>query len=144
MNALMLYNPLEGIRPSRWLWDRFFTPSRFGEFFEEEPVLAPRVDVTETETEYTIKADLPGFKEEGIKLEVKDGRLILTAKHEEEKEEEKEHYRLRERRYGSYERIFGLPDDVDTEHIEAKTDKGVLTVTLPKKEESKPKRIEIH
>jgi HSP20 family protein len=144
MNGLTIYNPLELVRPSRWLWDRFFTPSIFGELVEEERVMSPRVDVTENEKEYTIKADLPGFKDEGINLEVKDGRLTLTARREEEKEEEKENFRLRERVSGSYERTFGLPEDVDTEHIGAKMDKGVLTVTLPKKEESKPKKIEIH
>jgi len=130
------------------MWGRDLLPSMFRTSLfdltdEDDTVRVPRVDVTETETEFNIKAELPGFAKKEIDLEVADGVLTLSAEHTEEKEEKKENYHLRERHYGSYSRSFRLPEGVDSEKIDAKMENGVLNVILPKREEEKPKKIEV-
>lgn len=143
MTALTLYDPLKGLLPRRRLFDDLFRPFFFDTFEEKEYTIVPRVDVAETEHEYLVTAELPGFAEKEIQLELNDRQLKLTAEHEEEKKEEQEEYHLRERRYGTYVRVFNLPENVDREKINAKMENGVLKVTLSKTEESKPKKIEI-
>lgn len=103
----------------------------------------PAVDIVEEEDRYLIKADLPGMAENEIEVKVHDGVLVLSGKREETKEEQKEGGFYRERRYGSFCRQFTLGSTVDAQKIEASYDKGVLTVSLPKKEETKPRQIEI-
>ena len=97
-----------------------------------------RADIRETDKEYIIEADMPGVKKEDIKLELRDGVLTIGAEHKEQIDEEKENYIRKERRYGSCSRSFRV-DGVNQEKVTAKYDEGVLTVTLPKTEESKPK-----
>lgn len=143
MTALTLYNPLRRHVLSRGLFNDFFRPLNTDFFETEERELTPRVDIAETDNEFTLTADLPGFTENEINLEVEDGQLTLLARHEEEKEEEKENFHLKERKFGAYRRIFYLPDTVDGEKINAKMAKGVLTMVIPKREETKPKKIEI-
>lgn len=144
MLDLIKYNPFRETLPDRLFNSWFFGPSIFRRFEEEDEGLTlPKVDVTEGEKEFTVTAELPGYTKEEIKVEVENGRLSLRAEHNEEKEEKKEHYHLRERRYGSFVRTFGLPENVDAEKIEAKTKDGILTLTIPKVEEVTPKTIEV-
>lgn len=107
--------------------------------------IKPKVDVYGTDKEYVIKADLPGIDESDLSVEVKDDILILSAeKKHEEKTEDKGYYRV-ERSYGSFRRILNIPKDADKEHISAKLQKGVLHITMPRKEsvESGSKKIAI-
>jgi len=106
--------------------------------------LYPPVDITESETGYSIKADLPGLSKEDIKVNVADGTLSITGekKHEVEKKEKDRYYHF-ERSYGRFIRSFSLPSHVDGKNIEAKYANGVLEVHLKKTEESKPKAIEV-
>lgn len=106
--------------------------------------LYPRVDITESETGYTIKADLPGLSKEDIKVNVADGTLSISGekKHEVEKKEKDRYYHF-ERSYGRFTRSFSLPAHVDGKNVEAKYANGVLEVHLKKTEESKPKAIEV-
>jgi HSP20 family protein len=144
MLDLIKYNPFRETLPDRLFRSGFFGPSIFRHLEEDEEGLTiPKVDVTEGDKEFTVTAEVPGYAKEEIKVEVENGRLSLHAEHKEEKEEKKEHYHLRERRYGSFTRTFGLPENVDAEKIEAKVKDGVLTVSIPKVEETKPKAIEI-
>lgn len=143
MTALTLYRPWRERMWGRDLLPSMFRTSLFDLTDEDDTVRVPRVDVTETETEFNIKAELPGFAKKEIDLEVADGVLTLSAEHTEEKEEKKENYHLRERHYGSYSRSFRLPEGVDSEKIDAKMENGVLNVILPKREEEKPKKIEV-
>jgi len=94
---------------------------------------APAVDFTDTEKAYELTAELPGIDEKDIEVKVANGILSIKGEKQEEKEEKKKDYYLRERNFGSFERSFQLPDSVDTDKIEASFKKGVLTVTLPKK-----------
>jgi len=88
---------------------------------------------------------LPGMDEKNIEVKVADGTLTIKGEKQEEKEEKKKDYYLRERSFGSFERSFAIPEGVDVDKIEASFKKGVLTLTLPKKPEAqKPaKKIDI-
>ena len=96
---------------------------------------APAVDFTDTEKAYEITAELPGIDEKNVDVKVANGVLTIKGEKQEEREEKKKDYYLRERNFGSFERAFQVPDGVDADKIEANFKKGVLTVTLPKKPE---------
>ena len=106
---------------------------------------APAVDVVESENAYEIKAEMPGMDEKNIEVKVANGNLTIKGEKQEEKEEKKKDYYLHERKFGSFERSFSIPEGVDTDKIEAAFKNGVLNVTLPKKPEAqKPaKNIEV-
>jgi HSP20 family protein len=93
---------------------------------------APAVDIADNEKAYEITAELPGMDESNIDVKFSDGTLTIKGEKKDEKEEKKKDYYLSERRYGSFQRSFGVPDGVDAEKIEAHFKNGVLTVTLPK------------
>jgi HSP20 family protein len=105
----------------------------------------PVVDVTETESEYRVKAELPGMEEKDIDIALTGGVLMIKGEKRQEQEEKKENYFVSERRYGTFQRSFRLPEDVDPEKIEASMKSGVLTLTLPKRPEAqaKAKKIEV-
>ena len=104
-------------------------------------------DIQDTGKEYVLEAELPGFNKEDIHVDVQDGVLTISAKHEEkqdEKDEKSGKYVLRERRYGSYQRSFNL-NGVDAKNIQGAYENGVLKLTLPKEQPTVPEthRIEI-
>jgi HSP20 family protein len=105
----------------------------------------PAVDVTETDKAYEITSELPGMDEENIEVKLANGVLTIRGEEHEEKEEKKKGYYMRERSYSSFERTFQVPDDVETDKIEASFKKGVLIVTLPKTAEAQKaeKKIEV-
>ena len=105
----------------------------------------PAVNVVESAKAYEITAELPGMDEKNIEVKVTDGTLTIKGEKLEEKEEKETDYYLSERRFGSFERSFDVPESVDLSKIEATFKKGVLTVALPKKAEAqKPeKKIEV-
>ncbi len=115
--------------------------------FFSEPVSArpwyPAVDIAETENEIVLAADVPGVKMDDIDIKVENGTLTISGKREFQKQEEKGGYHRIERSYGSFQRVFTLPDSVDTEKVEASYEDGVLKVVLPKKEVAKPKTIKV-
>jgi HSP20 family protein len=92
----------------------------------------PAVDVAERDKTFEITAELPGLDEKNVEVKVANGMLTIKGEKKEEKEEKKKDYYLSERRYGSFERRFQIPDGVETDKIEATFKKGLLTVTLPK------------
>ena len=118
---------------------RDFWRSPFRALADFEPLWSSKlatsfaVDVTETDAAYEITAELPGMDEKNIDVKVVNGGLTIKGEKKDEKEEKKNDYYVSERRYGSFERYFRLPEGVDSEKIEANFKKGVLTVTLPKK-----------
>ncbi|QYY32738.1 Hsp20/alpha crystallin family protein [Cupriavidus pinatubonensis] len=116
-----------------------FTPARLPRFGLEpfwrhdwSMPSAPSVDLSETEKTYELTAELPGMDEKDIEVKLANGGLTIKGEKREEKEEKEKDYYLRERRFGSFERYFQLPDGVDADKIEARFNKGVLTITLPK------------
>jgi HSP20 family protein len=107
--------------------------------------MRPSVDVKETEGEIVVTADLPGIDEKDITLTLKDGVLAIRGEKTAERKEEQENYHMMERSYGSFQRSIRLPDTIDEDQVEARFEKGVLTVTLKKRPEAARahKRIEI-
>lgn len=98
--------------------------------------LLPAVDVAENDKQYEISAELPGMDEKDVEIKLSNGMLTIKGEKNEKKEESDKGYYLSERRYGSFQRSFQVPDGVDTDKIEASVKKGVLTVTLPKTPEA--------
>jgi HSP20 family protein len=120
---------------------REFLPRRLEGAFpglsrESEGMVVPSVDIKETDKSLTLTAELPGIDEKDVELSVRNGMLTLKGEKKYEHEEEKEDVHMLERSYGSFQRSFRLPDTVDTDRIEARFDKGVLKVAMPKKAEA--------
>jgi HSP20 family protein len=123
----------------------FGRPSRRGNGREEItlPEWTPLADITEDEKEYLIKAELPEMKKEDVKVTVENGVLTISGERKFEKEEKKRKYHRVERGYGTFMRSFALPDDADFNKVNAEFKSGVLTVHVPKSEQTKLKQIEV-
>ena len=125
------------VRPSRSpfnLFDSFFNDSRLptASINDNGISYSPRVDVKESDTAYEISAELPGTEDKDIEITVVDGVLTLKGDKNAENEIEEDNYYRKERVYGSFERSFRLPDEVEADKVEANYKNGVLTVGLPK------------
>ena len=129
---------------------RSFSPSLFGRW----PRLVgenggttvewtPAADISETEKEYLVKAELPGVKREDVKVNLDDGVLTIEGERRQEKEEKGEKTHRVERFYGSFSRSFTLPDNADAQHIRAESKDGILNVHVPKLKMEKTKPVEI-
>jgi HSP20 family protein len=113
--------------------------------------LAPYgVDVREDADHIFVEAELPGFKKEEVDINMENSTLTISAEHKEshkgsneEKPSDKADWLLRERRYSRFQRSFTLPATVDPQSVQAKLNDGILTVTLQKREESKPRLITV-
>ena len=93
----------------------------------------PRVDISENDGQYLVKADIPGVAKEDIKITVDNDVLTIQGERKQEQEEENKHFHRVERFYGSFIRSFTLPDDADAAALKAAAQEGQLTVTIPKK-----------
>lgn len=107
------------------------------------PSFIPAFEVKETKDAFIFKADLPGVQEKDLDISLTGDRLVVSGKRESEKREENERYFAYERNFGSFSRAFTLPEGVDADHIAADLKDGVLNLTLPKKPEVQPKRIQV-
>ena len=96
----------------------------------------PAVDVIETEKSHKVVAELPGMDEKNIEVKIANGMLTIKGEKQEDKEEEKQDYYVRERSFGSFERTLPVPDGVDLDKVDASFKNGVLTVALPKTAEA--------
>jgi HSP20 family protein len=105
---------------------------------------APAVDIFETEQELVVKADLPDVKPEELDIRVENNILTLRGERKFEKKVTEDKYLRVERSYGSFSRSFSLANTVNTEAIKADYKDGVLTLSIPKREEAKPKQIKVH
>ncbi len=103
----------------------------------------PAVDISESESEYLIKAELPGVKKEDIKVTLQEGVLTIQGERKQEKEEKGRKYHRIERSYGTFMRSFTLPDSVDDSKVSAEFRDGLLSLHVPKSEKAKPKAIEV-
>jgi len=122
------------------LMDRFFSRTPFSEFHTE---WTPSIDISETDGEITVRAELPGMDSEDLDVNVAGD--LLSIKGEKKKEEEKKDkgYYVSESYFGSFQRNIRLPAEVQSDKVQAKFKDGVLNITLPKSEETKPKKIQI-
>ncbi len=141
MNNLRLFNPIanDGLES---VFNRFFSPIAF-----DADVSPPklRIDVSEKDDSYTVKADIPGVKKEDIKVRVDNNIVQIDAEVKEEKETKSDGGKLlrSERYYGSVSRSFSLAQDVDDARAQAKYADGVLTLELPKRAIAKSKQLAV-
>ena len=143
--------------PSREVWEPFGSLQRDMERLFEDfsrdfgwgpPAaagagMAPRVDVSETDSEIKIEAELPGVDEKDVEVVLSNGRLTIKGEKKQEKEEKKKDYHMVERSYGSFARSIALPFQADPDKVKATFAKGVLNVTVPKPPEVKAKEKKI-
>jgi HSP20 family protein len=114
------------------LFDNFFRGFDLEPFESRMGAFSPKVDVTENDKEIKISAELPGMEEKDIDVSLQKDMLTIKGEKKEEKEDKgKDYYRM-ERSYGSFSRTIPLPVEVETDKVEAKFKKGVLSITLPK------------
>ena len=104
---------------------------------------APALDVAEDKDNYTVRVELPGLKREDIEVSLQDGALVISGERSEEKVSEGTEIHRRERFYGKFQRALSLSEPVKADKVKADYKDGVLTVTLPKTEEAKPKKIDV-
>ncbi len=142
--SLMRWQPFEELMSLREAMDRLFEES----IVWPRSLLAPAaqtfaVDIYETKDDVVVKASLPGVKPEDVEVSVVGDTLTIKGEVKEEKDIKEENYIRKERRYGSFCRSFTLPVSVNADKATAEFENGVLTLTLPKAEEVKPKTIAI-
>lgn len=103
----------------------------------------PALDVQEDKDKFMIRAELPGLKREDIDVSLQDGALVISGERQSEKIEEGVEVHRQERFYGKFQRALTLPEPVVADKVKADYKDGVLTVTLPKTEEAKPRKIDV-
>lgn len=127
------------------LVERFFEPGRFFPEFWSGRTFMPAVDVSESDGEIIVKAEIPGIESKDLDINLTGDVLTIKGEKKEEKREEGKNVHRLERTYGSFSRSFTLPCEVEAEKVEAKYKDGVLSLRLPKAEAcmKKSKRIQI-
>ena len=145
MSNLTRWDPFREMMTLRSMMDRMFDETFFGprSDWSEQVNWGLALDVAETGDGFVVKASLPGINPDDLEITYNNNILTIKGQVEEEKDSEERRYHLRERRYGSFSRSITLPSSVKADAIEANYDAGVLTLTLPKMEETKPKRIAV-
>ncbi len=144
--ALVKYNPLRELRGMQEQMNRLLNLSWNHDLAGEdikEGIWQPAVDIFETEESIVIKAELPDVDQKDIDVRIEDNTLILKGERKHEGEVKKENYHRIERYFGSFQRSFSLPATIQQDNVSATCERGVLTITLPKKEETKPKQIKV-
>ena len=138
---LIKYRPLKDL-----IWgNRFddFLDDIFDTTIWDSKGFYPNVDIRNETNSYVMEADLPGLTEKDIDVNVENNLLTISSVKEDKKEQKKDGYILKERRGYSFTRSFVLPEDVDRKKIQAQFKNGVLNITIGKKPEAKPKKIEV-
>jgi HSP20 family protein len=143
--ALMRWEPLGGIMSLRRDMDRLFE-----DFFDRSPFRAgqegmnePAIEVADAGDHIAVKMQVPGIEKEKLQLEIANDTLTIKGEMQEEDKQEEKHYYRREFRYGAFSRTIPLPTGVQEDQAKAQLKDGVLTVTVPKGEQNKTKRITI-
>jgi len=141
--AIVKYKPLRELHSMQEQMSRLLDMAWSREPGEElrEGVWHPPVDIFENDEAVIIKAELPGVDQSDIEVKIEESMLVIRGERRQDTEVRKENYHRIERYYGPFQRSFSLPQSIDREKVTATCDKGVLTITLPKKEEIKPKQI---
>lgn len=103
----------------------------------------PTTDISETDDSFEVRAELPGVSKDDVQISVKENLLTIKGEKRQENLDDRKNYKRIERLYGTFERHFTLPPKVDADNINASFSDGVLTLTIPKPEEVKPKEIPI-
>jgi HSP20 family protein len=144
--AIVKYNPLRELRTMQDQMNRLLNLSWNHDLGGEdikEGIWQPAVDIYETEESIVIKAELPEVDQKDIEVRIENGTLTIKGERKHEGDVKKENYHRIERYFGAFQRCFSLPTTIRQENVTAVCEKGVLTITLPKKEETKPNQINI-
>lgn len=140
--TLVRFEPLRDMELFHNRIRRFFNDSPSYDFNMSES-FSPRIDISEDEKNILVEVEIPGVKKEDIKITLQDNILTLQGeKKKEEKEEGKNFFRT-ERKYGSFKRCFTLPEEIDSDKVDAKFNDGILNITLKKLEVKQAKEKEI-
>ena len=147
MRTLTRWNPYREMLSLRNMMDQVWEDSLVRRLDETtDPTmtsLTVPIDMYEKNGDFVIRTELPGLKAEDIDISIDDSSLTIKGEFEREKEEQDDNMLFQELRYGKFQRTVNLPSQVDSDHIDAAFEEGVLKVTLPKTEESKPKQISV-
>jgi HSP20 family protein len=145
MVNLMTYDPFREIRALQDEVNRLFasTFSRTGDGDLMRGSWSPNVDIFENKDQIVIEAELPGLRPEDVDISIENNVLTIHGERKFEKKDETDNYLRVERSYGSFTRSFTLPPTVSSENVDAVFENGLLRLTLAKREEAKPKKIEI-
>jgi HSP20 family protein len=144
--AIVRWEPFRDLLTTQREFDRLFKEAfspMSGETEVSTRSWAPPVDIYETEDAIVLKAELPGIDPKDVEVRVEDNTLYLKGERNYEKEVKEQNYHRIERSYGSFARSFSLPNSIDAEKVKAEYKDGLLTLTMPKREETKPKTIKI-
>ena len=125
------------------VFDRFFDNTWLSESDKGISSWIPAFDISETETEYVITGEIPGIDAKDLDITLKDEILTIKGEKKHEKEDKDKSYHRVERYYGSFSRSFRVSDKVKTDELDATYKDGVIRLTLPKREDTKPKKIEV-
>ena len=125
----------------RWFEDSLVSPSRFARVFGEGAETP--LDMYQTDESVVVKATVPGVKPEELEITISGDTLTIKGETKKEEEVKEENYFRKERSYGAFTRSVLLPHSLETDKAEATFDNGVLTLTIPKAEEIKPRQIKI-
>jgi HSP20 family protein len=136
--TLTRWDPFGELAELRSRFDRMFD-----QFDGRERVWTPPIDVVRDNGNLVIHAELPGIRPEEVNIEVEDDILTVSGEHEERKDKEDEHFVRRERHYGAFSRSVALPPGVEAKEITAKTQNGVVEVTIPLPKEAKKETVKI-
>lgn len=140
---LTRWDPFREMVSMRRAVDRLMENSLGEEWDQQSREWSLALDVVENEDSYLIRATVPGVKPEDLEITFNKGMLTIRGELKDESEKTQGQYHLRERRYGAFSRSVTLPANVKADDIQADYLDGILTLTLPKAEEAKPKRIQI-
>jgi len=140
--ATTSYNPFAELEAIREQFNKVLNSATE---VKNDIAFAPIVNTREGDDAYYVEVELPGVKKEDISIDVNEDVLTISGERKIKEEQKEENFYKVESVYGKFERSFNLPEDVDTDKIEAKSENGVLEIKIPKvqKVETKPKKIEI-
>ena len=145
MSNLTRWEPVREMMTLREAMDRLFDDAftRPLSIRDGWSMSAPAIDMFQTENDVVVKASIPGMKAEDVQINITGDVLTLKGEVRQDEERKDKAWHIRERRFGSFERSVALPTSVKTDKAEAVFENGILTVTLPKADEVKPKTINI-
>lgn len=143
--AIVRYNPFRELRSMQEQMNRLLDLAWSKEGSEDlrEGVWQPPVDIYEDEDSVVIKAELPDVDQKDIEVKIENNTLLLRGERRHDANVKKENYHRIERYYGTFQRTFSLPNTIDQEKVKANCDRGVLTIVLPKKDETRPRQINV-
>jgi HSP20 family protein len=145
--TIVRYDPFRDLRTLQEEVNRLFSTNLTRAFGDDEGIgrgaWSPSVDIFENKDQIVLEAELPGMKQEDFDLSIENNVITLRGERRFEKTQETDNYHRVERSYGAFTRSFTLPQTVSGEGATAEYNNGVLRVTLPKREEAKPRRIQV-